>query len=142
MRVPKIALVVAMVCLSGPILASPRPDTEEPEKPEQEEKKAEGDKEERDEGPKRLQWSANVRFRLSASETDESDDTESDTSEARIRLRGGLAWIISKPLDFKIRFAGSVSSEENDYSFEVDTTAPLATGKASFDELFLKWGPT
>ncbi|MCZ6696309.1 MAG: hypothetical protein O7A63_07195 [Acidobacteria bacterium] len=141
-RVATIALVAALVCLCGPIHASPRPDTEEPEKPEQEEKQAEGDKEERDEGPKRLQWSANVRFRLSASETDQSDDIESDTSEARLRLRGGLAWIISKPLDFKIRFAGSVSSEENDYSFEVDTAAPLATGEASFDELFLKWGPT
>ncbi|MCZ6696656.1 MAG: putative porin, partial [Acidobacteria bacterium] len=92
--------------------------------------------------PKRLQWSANVRFRLSASETDQTDGTESDTSEARLRLRGGLAWIIAKTLDAKIRFAGSVSSEDNDYTFEIDTAGPLQTGQATFDEIYLKWGPS
>ncbi len=126
----------------------PSQPVEEPEPPapaqDQPPPPATGNRAEKKDGdlPKRLQWSGDLRFRLSASETDESDGTESDTSEARLRLRGGLAWIIAKTLDAKIRFAGSVSSEENDYTFDIDTAGPLQTGQATFDELYFKWGPS
>ena len=95
--------------------------------------------------PKRLQFSADVRVRLNSASTSDEGGTLTDNGEARLRVRAGLAWVISRQLDFKTRFAGTISSDGNDFGFEVDSSPPTSTGlepgQATLDEIYLKWAP-
>ena len=95
--------------------------------------------------PKRLQFSGDVRVRLNSASSSDEEATLLDNGEARLRLRVGLAWVVSRSLDFKIRAAGSASSDGNNYGFEFDTSpstrAGLGPGQATFDELYLKLAP-
>ena len=95
--------------------------------------------------PKRLQFSGDVRVRLNSATSSEEEATLLDNGEMRLRVRLGLAWVAGSSLDFKIRAAGSVSSDENNSGFEFETSpssrAGMEPGQVTFDELYLKWAP-
>ncbi len=96
--------------------------------------------------PKRLQFSADVRLRLNTASADDEESTLIDNGEVRLRVRTGLAWVIGNQLEFKTRFAGTVSTDDNNFGFEVDSSPPTTTGlepgQATLDEIYLKWAPS
>ena len=133
---------VSLLIVATPVLGQEEPATQEEapqeEAPQEEEKPA-------PDAPRRLQFSGDTRIRLSSDDTDLRDGSEDEGSEARLRLRGGVAWLISDNFDLKARVATSVSSEDNDYEFKMELSAPrpggLTPGQATFDEFFLRWTP-
>jgi hypothetical protein len=82
---------------------------------------------------------------LNSATSSDEEATLLDNGELRLRVRVGLAWVAGSSLDFKIRAAGSVSSDENNSGFEFETSpssrAGMEPGQVTFDELYLKWAP-